>query len=476
MAIATNIKSAALEEVARALSQIALRKGDLILLGLSGGADSVALLHILLGLRERFGYRVAAAHFNHRLRGAESERDEAFVRELCARLGVDLTVGVARGLDASMANLEERARDLRHAFLRRTADDLGAAYIALAHHAGDQAETVLLRLLRSTGVTGLGAMAPVGPERLIRPMLALTREEIAGYLAACNGTFVADSSNTSSAILRNRVRQELMPMLERDYAPGLRGRLVELAGEMSEVADLIDGLARRELEAWLRVDGDLDLSHFAGLHPALQRALLRNFIAHDKGDLRGIGRTHIEAMRRLILEGPPSGQLDLGGAWRVHREYAKLRLARNEATQEAQRFAVALTLPGTTVVEEAGVQFAAEVIPAGPALLPCVGSEALFDYDQIDLGLLVRNFMPGDRISPIGLGGSRKVKRMFIDRKLPKPRRAAFPVVVMGENIAWLPGIARGSVALLTPNTRQVLRLSVRPSVACNKSRVLASS
>jgi len=467
MVIATNIKSAVLDEVARALSQIALRKRDLILLGLSGGADSVALLHILLELRARFGYRVASAHFNHRLRGAESEGDEAFVRELCAGLGVELTVGVARGLDPSMANLEERARDLRHAFLRRTADHLGAAHIALAHHAGDQAETVLLRLLRGTGVTGLGAMAPVGPERLIRPMLALTREEITAYLVACNGTFVSDSSNTSSAILRNRVREELMPMLERDYAPGLRGRLVELAGEMSEVADLLDGLARRELEARLRADGELDLSHFAGLHPALQRALLRSFIARNKGDLRGIGRAHIEAMRRLSLEGPPSGQLDLSGGWRVQREYEKLRLAQNQATEEAHGFAVALTVPGTTVVERAGVQFTAEVIPVGPALLPCAGSEALFDYDQIDRGLLVRNFTPGDRIIPIGLGGSRKVKRMFIDRKLPKARRAAFPVVVMGENIAWLPGIARGSVALLTPNTRQVLRLSAKPSVAC---------
>lgn len=455
--------SAALDEVARALSRLELRPGELILLGLSGGPDSVALLHILLELRERFGYRLVAAHFNHRLRGAESARDEAFVRELCDSLGIELKVGVARGLNRSMANLEERARDLRHAFLRRTADDLGAAHIALAHHAGDQAETVLLRLLRGTGVTGLGAMAQIGPQRLIRPMLELTREEISAYLVAWNAVFVSDSSNSSSAILRNRVRRELMPMLERDYAPGLRGRLVELAGEMSEVADLLDGLARRELEARLRPDGELDLSYFAGLHPALQSAVLRSFIARGKGDLRRIGRAHIEAMRRLILEGPPNGWLDLPGGWRVHREYQKLWLVQKKVTEEAHRFAVALTVPGTTVVERAGVEFVADVIPAGAAVIPCAGSEALFDYDQIDRELLVRNFAPGDRIVPIGLGGSRKVKRMFIDRKLPKARRAAFPVVTMGEDIVWLPGIARASVALLTPNTRRVLRLSAKP-------------
>ncbi len=456
-----------LDGVARVLERIALREGDLILLGLSGGPDSVALLHVLLELRDRFGYRVAAAHYNHRLRGAESERDEAFVRELCEKLGVDLRVGRASGLDRSMGNLEERARDLRHAFIRRVADDLDAAYIVLAHHADDQAETVLLRLLRGSGVSGLGAMAQIGPRRLIRPMLALSRDEIAAYVVARGAAFVSDSSNNSSAILRNRVRNELMPMLERDYAPGFGRRLVELAGEMSEAADLIDGLARRELESRLHPDGGLDLSRFTELHRALQGAVLRAFIVLAKGDLRRIGRAHIEAMRRLILEGPPNGWLDIPGGWSVSREYDKLRLAPGQRTEEAGSFAVALTVPGSTIVECAGVEFVADVIPGDSAFRPCVESEALFDYDQIDQGLMVRNFTPGDRIFPVGLGGSRKVKRMFIDRKVPKARRAAFPVVTMGEAVAWLPGIARGSVALLTAATRRVLRLRAKPQVAC---------
>lgn len=476
MASNTNITSVVTEEVGRALSRIAIRRGDLILLGLSGGLDSVALLHVLLELRQRFGYLVACAHLNHRLRGAESERDERFVRELCAGLGVDLTVGVASGLEPSMANLEERAREVRHTFLRRVADDLGAAHIALAHHADDQAETVLLRLLRGTGVTGLAAMAPAGPDKLIRPMLALSLEQITEYLAARGASFVCDSTNSSPAMTRNRVRNELMPMLERDYAAGLRGRMIELASEMNEVADLLDGLARRELGAMLSADGGLDLPRLADFHPALQRALLRSFIAAVKGDLRGIGRAHIEMMRRLSLEGSASGRVDLGAGWRAQREYGKLRLTRNQTTEEVGRFAIALALPGITVIERAGVQFAAEVIPVEDAILPCAESEALFDYDRIEGELKVRNFSPGDRIMPIGLGGSRKVKRMFIDRKVPRVRRAIFPMVVTGSDIAWLPGIARGSVALVTRDTRQVLRLAVSPSVACNKSRMLPSS
>ncbi|HTY54834.1 MAG TPA: tRNA lysidine(34) synthetase TilS [Candidatus Binataceae bacterium] len=474
-----NIKSVVLDEIACALSRIALRPDDLILLGLSGGIDSVALLHALLDLRERFGFQLACAHLNHRLRGAESDRDEAFVRELCARLGVHLTVGVASGLDPAMANLEERARDARYDFLRNVSESIGSAYIALAHHGDDQAETVLLRLLRGTGVTGLCAMAPVGPagaRRLIRPMLGLRREQISAYVDACVVTFVSDSSNNSSAMLRNRVRHELMPLLERDYAPGLGGRLVELAGEMNEVADLLDGLARRELESRLSAACELDLSRFSELHPALQRALLRSYIAEVKGDLRRIGRAHVEAMRHLSLEGSPSGQLDLGAGWCASREYAKLRLTRYDVPQERGNFAVTLKIPGITMVERAGVEFSAELISIESAQVPCAASEALFDCDRLERGLTVRNFVPGDRIIPMGMRGSRKVKRMFIDRKLAKARRAVFPVVVMGERVAWLPGIARGDVALLTPDTRRVLRLIAMPSVACDKSPMLASS
>ncbi len=463
-----NIAGAVLDEVARALGRILLHPGDLILVALSGGPDSVALLHVLLELRERFGYRLAAAHFNHRLRGAESERDEAFVCDLCARLGIEPRVGIADGLDASMGNLEERARELRHAFLRDAADEMGAAYIALAHHADDQAETVLLRLLRGTGVTGLAAMASAGPARLIRPMLALSREDIVGYLGLRDAAYVVDSSNASSAMLRNRVRNELMPTLERDYAPGLRGRLVELAGEMGELDDLIDALARNELERRLGNRGELEIASFARLHPALQSAVMRSFIARIKGDLRGVGRAHIEAMRRLSLEGPPNGRLDLPGGWRVRREYGTLLFVQRKVTEEKKpRFAVGLAVPGMTVIDQAGVLFAAELVAADSAVLPGIKSEALFDCDQIELGMVARSFTPGDRIVPIGLGGSRKVKDIFIDSKLPREQRGTFPIVALGPDIAWLPGIARGSVALVTPNTRRVLRLRAKPLVAC---------
>ena len=225
---------------------------------------------------------------------------------MCARSGIDLIVERTTGLSADTPNLEECARDARHAFLNAVAERIGADYIALAHQADDQAETVMMRLLRGTGAAGLAAMAQRGPGRIIRPMLDVTRDEVMAYLESIGEKFVNDSSNQSSAILRNRVRAELMPMLERNYAPGLRGRLVQLAAEMRALDDFIGTAARRELEVSASGDG-LDLARFAALHPALQAELIRQYIKNASGSLRRIERAHIDAVRNLCSRVHPTG-------------------------------------------------------------------------------------------------------------------------------------------------------------------------
>jgi tRNA(Ile)-lysidine synthase len=455
----TRVASRVIETIAEALAGVPLGQGEMILLALSGGADSVALLHALREIEGRFGFHLASAHFNHRLRADESDRDEAFVRDLCAQLDVQLTVESAQGLDSTMPNLEERARRLRYHFLRRAADQLGATRIALAHHAGDQTETVLMRLLRGTGVSGLKAMAEVGPGRLIRPMLGLERGEILAYLDAIGARFVNDSTNSSCAITRNRVRHELITALEHDYAPGLGRRLAELAAEMRSVDDLLTTMADRELETALSSDGALDIGSFSRLHPALAAALLRRFVETRIGGLRRIGRAHIEAMRRLCLEGRPSASVDLPGGWRAERRYATVSLTRCRPAAPST-FAVRLALDGPTTVKESGMTFRARVIGAQEASFPNHLCEAVFDADAIGGGLIARNFARGDRIRPLGLAGSRKVKNVFIDQKLPRALRSVLPVVTLANGeIAWIPGVARGSAAIITVTTRRVVHL-----------------
>jgi tRNA(Ile)-lysidine synthase len=438
--------------VEAALTRIGVPREATILIALSGGPDSVAMLRALRGMRERFEYRIIAAHLNHRIRGDESDRDEAFVLALCARCDVELIVERAQGLSAEIPNLEERARDARHAFLNRAADRVGAYYIALAHHADDQAETVLMRMLRGAGAAGLAAMAERGPGRLIRPILDVTRAEVLTYLESIGEYFVNDSSNQSSVILRSRVRGELMPMLERNYAPGLRGRLVKLASEMRALDGFVSEAAHRELDEHHKKAG-LNLARFVTLHPSLQAEVIRQFIRREVVHLRRIERIHIDAIRRLCLDGPPSGALDIPGV-RLEREYDVLRIALGPRLVES--FKVKL-IEGHTDVPESNFAFETTTLVRAQTARPASKFEAFFDASEANGNLIVRNFRIGDRIAPLGMSGHRKVQDIFVDNKLARANRTSFPIVEMKGVIAWLPGIVRGRVGLVTEATEEVM-------------------
>lgn len=453
---------AVINPVTRFLAQLPDLRGRRVLLGLSGGADSVALLDALAALQLKFQFGLTAAHLNHALRGAESDRDESFVRDLCTRLGVELMVERARGLGRSEGNLEARARTARHRFLDETAKRVGADYIALAHQADDQAETVLMRLLRGAGVTGLGAMAGSGAGKVIRPLLEVRRAAILEYLKEIGATFVEDSTNASLEHDRNRIRHRLIPLLEREFAPGLAGRLIELAAEMRDVDDLLGALAQRALEDCANDDGTLDLEHFKLLHPAIAAAALRRYLAARMGNLLGLERAHFEASRRLCLNGPPNGRIKLPDGWLVRRIYGKLLVRKTEEPDEAVFFEVPLALEGVTVVEAARTVFESSLIPCAQARMPHGLYEAVFDAREVRDGLSVRNFNPGDRIAPLGVAGTRKVKAVFIDSKMPMEQRRRFPVVLLDGQVAWLPGLVRSNLALLTATTTEVVQLSAK--------------
>ena len=451
-----------LAEIRHALERVGVRPGAAILVALSGGADSVALLHALVELRESCGFRVAAAHLNHALRGDESQRDQSFCHDLCTRLKVEFVVERATELAPQMANLEEAARQARHEFLNRAAVQTASDYVALGHHADDQAETVLMRLLRGAGVAGLSAMAETGPGRLIRPMLALSRRDILGYLEEIGAVSVTDTSNFSSALLRNRIRHDLLPTLNREYAPGTSVRLAALAAEMRSVDGFLRRAAARELSGMLPDGSDLDLSRFARLDPALRIPVLRQYLATHLGSLRRLNREHLQGLSDLCLAGPANGEISLPGGWRAVRQYDRLRIA-DRAPAVRANFSTPLSFEGTTEIAEAGLAFVARLVGAGEVAMPSDHSAALFDVQAIAAdGLTARNFMPGDRIRPLGMAGTRKVKDVFIEKKLPLRLRGRFPVVAMGARIVWLPGILRGDGALVSTASRTVLQIRAR--------------
>ena len=452
--------------VGAALSRARTEPGDLLMAAVSGGPDSVALLHALLAMRRRFGYRLAVAHLNHGLRGAESDRDEDFVRELCRQTGIESIIERAHTPRPGSPNLEERAREARLQFLEAAADALGARFIVLGHQADDQAETVLMRLMRGSGAAGLAAMNEAGPGRLLRPMLGLERREILAYLGAIGVEYVVDETNASPAMLRNRVRRELMQLIEREYAPGFGRRLRGLATEMRELDDLVAGLARDELKR--RLEGNrLNLKAIGAMAPAVRRALVREFIRSVAGNLRRIGRVHIETTTRVCIGANPGACAILPGGWRIRRAYEWVAMEHLDRESPVE-FAIELALEGETIVEPAGFAFEARTIAltgksavesgwraAGPM-------EAFLDVGALGGRIMVRNYRRGDRIQPFGTAGTRKLHDVFIDTKTPRRERARWPVAVAEERTIWVPGLVRAAAAIVTARSEKVLYLRAR--------------
>jgi tRNA(Ile)-lysidine synthase len=459
--------------VAGVLANLPSGRRQRLLVAVSGGPDSVAILHALYRIRQRSHFELAAAHLNHGIRGLEAARDERFVRDLCGRLKIELVVERVHGL--KLTNLEERARELRYEFLNRTADALEAQSIVLGHHQDDQAETVLLRLLRGTGIAGLSAMAELGPGRLVRPLLSLDRAGIIEYLAVIGADYVVDSSNLQEGALRNRVRAGLLPLFARDYSPGIVGRLAELASEMRELNSFLEAKACEALDRLLippaamsrNSSWRMDVRRFESISPAVARAVIREFIRRGVGDLRRIERVHIETMCRVAAGHSPSAAVTLPRGWRFRREYDTVVLE-HMARQESRTSYPALgggeqrLMPGanrldgaTLIVREIRAQ--EPCFPAAPWHPPSK-FEAYFDA-AIAPTLTVRCFRAGDRIRPLGLCGSRKIHDVFVDHKVPVASRRSWPLVAWGEEVIWIPGLVRSRLALLNAASKKVVHL-----------------
>lgn len=410
-----------------------------MLVALSGGGDSVALLHLLRQIAPRCSLQLRAAHLDHGVR-AESARDADFVRQLCGRLQVPLTV--ERHDVPSLARqrgqgLEEAGRELRREFLRRTAQQQGCAFIALGHHRGDQAETLLMRLVRGSGLTGLAAMRPrSGP--FIRPLLAFSRRQIEAYLAAEGHAFVEDASNHDLYYMRNRIRHRLLPELAR-LNPKLEENLAALSHRIALEEEFWQQEAERALKALRTVrDGELWLDRPAllALHPALRARVLRQALQELRGDLRGLGAVHIEVLEKLLQGAAPQAEAHLPAAW-VGRRYERLWL-RGAPPQPAPPFFVEVAEPGEVLLPDGRrLQFSIEAQPQGESLLAVE-----FPAGEVTFPLTVRSFRPGDRFYPQGAPGSRKLKEYFIDAKIEREVRYSVPLVE-GRQILWLAGIAR---------------------------------
>jgi tRNA(Ile)-lysidine synthase len=419
-----------------------LAPGEHVLVAVSGGADSVALLYCLHALASFWPVSLTAAHLNHRIRGLESDLDEQFVRDLCRRLQIPLVctaVDVPARAAARRQNLEEAAREARYGFLHTTADSVGAARIAVGHTLNDQAESVLLRLLRGSGSSGLAGIYPVLDGRIVRPLIEASRRTILRYLDALGASFREDSSNLNLQHRRNRIRHELIPLLEHSYNPRLLktlAREADLAREVSGYLDEQSWELYQSLSCCLAGGMSLACRELTGLHPAMQKFVLRHAIREVRGSLRKISSAHIEAA--LGLAAKRSGRsIRLPGGATVLRQFADLVFL--AAPPEDAGFCYELPVPGERSIPEAGLRFSARI--SEPRLessgRACRKSRALLALDPPPPTLTIRTRHPGDRY---GGAGHKKLKKLLIDARIPLAERNRLPVVVAGSAVVWIPG------------------------------------
>jgi tRNA(Ile)-lysidine synthase len=408
--------------------------GQTVVVGLSGGADSTALLDALAWLAARDGFGVVAAHLDHGLRPGSAD-DAAACQRLCRQLRVPLRLGradVRARLARDRAGIEDAARRERYAFLREVMREEGAVAIAVAHTRDDQAETVLLRLLRGSGATGLGAMRARQGD-LLRPLLRLSRKDVLAHLASRGLAWCTDPSNTDKAFVRNRVRHELLPFLVR-FNPRIAETLARSASILADEADFAVAAAAELLGRIRRTEGRsalLDRAGLAGAHPAVARAALR-LALDDAGGLAGVAAVHVERLLGLARSAHASGRrMPLPGGREAVVQFGAIRLGPRLGTPSP--FALPLAVPGRVT------------IPGGPTLvLRAARGPASSGPDRAVVAvqgepLLLRSRRPGDRV--FVRGRSISLKRFLMERHVPVDARAFLPLVASGPDVLFVPGL-----------------------------------
>ncbi|MGM0688747.1 MAG: tRNA lysidine(34) synthetase TilS [Bacillota bacterium] len=436
---------------------------------MSGGPDSLCLLHLLKRLSSEYMLNLVVAHLNHCLR-PEAVQEADGVEKIASDLSLPFEVRAVdiRNYKKQHAISEEEAgRKARYDFLFETAEKYKASRIALGHHLDDQAETVLLNVIRGTGVDGLAGMLPRrtrGDIQLVRPLLCLRRSEIESYCAANNLQPFTDSSNLETNYTRNKLRLELIPQLQLEYNPRIREALFRLGSLAADDRMYLQNMAIKQFYSMARftkTETILDRQVLLNLPPALRGRVLR-YALIKYISTKEIGNLHIEQLLDLVEKGRTGRQLNLPGKLSVYSSYERL-VIKDASDPELRAFEpVMLQIPGKTVLP-GGYKITAGIKDVSELTWPPPSYRAYLDLDKISSGsLMVRSRRPGDRFHPQGAPGAKKVKEFFIDQRIPFYQRESLPLVTEGENIIWVAGIRIADSYKVTGQTKQALVLEYK--------------
>ena len=460
-----------------------LQSGDKVLVAVSGGPDSIALLHVLLALKEKYDIRLGVAHLDHGLRASSAAGDAAFVTSVCHHMGIPSHVEKTdiRYLHHQQGgSIEALGRKERYRFFSRIARKFGYNKTALGHHADDNAELVLMNLFRGSGLLGLSGIPPVRNHGYIRPLIEQPRERIMRFLQDNRIDFVLDATNNDRQYLRNRIRHELIPELIHRYNPRLVDTLNRTAAIFRDEEDWLNRYSGRLFDDLAHKDAtrvEISVSKLLKNHGAIQRRIVRTAIQHVKDNLKSITLQHIDAVLKLCREGYPGQGLSLPRLIIRKQGEDRLSISRrpppitsrmhSDSVETAPIYRTWVPHPDagnpTVVVKEIGATLVLDAMPvdAMGSLTSAGQSSALFDMDKLTFPLLLRNTLPGDRFRPLGMQGTQKVKRFFINNKIPREIRRKTPVLISRDAIVWVVGHRIDEGAKITQQTRNVLRIEL---------------
>lgn len=469
------------ESVAEAAAEHAMfRPGDRVLAAVSGGPDSVALLHLLDRLAPRMAFTLGVAHLNHGLR-PEAQDEADFVDTLARNLALPFhceTQDVAAYKKRHGLSLEEAAREVRYTFYNRIAATEGYHKVALGHHRDDNVEMVLMNLLRGSGPLGLSGIPPVRDNLIVRPLINLTRSQIMAYLQQQQLAYMTDASNTDLRFTRNRIRHVLLPLIRKEFNPSIFATLHRTATIMADenawIESQIDLLWDDIVLAADSRQLSLDPKALAGMPRAAVRRLLRRALYRLGGSLRRITFSHVDRLYGLIFANE-NARVDLPGLISAFKQADHLILRvmdgpRQPLTEEQPNEPYEYVIELDQIAACAGcdlviaatggkVLFALHTGTQAPEMTTPGQYTALFDIDQLSFPLLIRNYRPGDRMQPIGMSGTKKLKKLFNEYKTPAPERDRWPVLTSGPEILWVPGHQRSQTGALSWQTRQVMEV-----------------
>jgi tRNA(Ile)-lysidine synthase len=441
-------------------------KKDRVVVALSGGPDSTALLVALAQIAKLLDFSIIVAHYNHGLRGTSSDEDEKYSQELAEKFGLIFISGkMDQKLRQKGQSPEDFYRQQRYQFLNKVAEDYNAQKIALGHNVQDQAETVLLNLLRGSGLEGLKGILPMRDGKFIRPLIEVSRSEIIDFLSEAGISYCQDSSNESNIYLRNKIRFELIPYLQDKFNPKIEENLAQMAEILRQDDDYIRNSVQEAMESTYiqnQPNGgiSLNIEYVMGLAPAIRSRLFKKILESLSPEKNGFSFINIKALEGLTQVTGSGKRISLPFGIEAKREYDNLILTRDNTGLKQVDYEYPVNIPGIIHVKEINRTISIEKIFRDKMDLQSK-NKVYLDLDKIQQPVILRNRRDGDRFQPLGMKGRQKIKSLFINQKILRDKRNEIMLLVDQSSVIWIENMHLSDRVKISPQTINILSLEI---------------